>query len=129
MTASITMGFESATDLVIPKYVKRNHDQKKFVIQRIGQEAFYNRTLIGSITIPNTIQLIEYNAFFSMDSKNVNGLTFNYETLIGLEYNTYIFDQGNFGTESPNPTVKNLNPKVSNEEMLAFLKTKRLPDK
>jgi hypothetical protein len=128
-TATITKGFTEVSNLIIPKYVIRDGDQKTFVIDTIAGSGFYGSTLVGSLTIPNTIQTTGSEAFSDLRNMKcaVNELIFNYESLSNLQYDDRSFNS-DFGQYFFHPTVKNLNPKVFSEAMLMFFK-KGLPDR
>ena len=82
--SAISSGSWDPVDFVIPPYV--NVDGENLPVKSIGTNAFYgaphgvpslSSILLNSITIPNTITHISYNAFnsYSKDSGNYNTLT------------------------------------------------------
>ncbi len=60
-TATVTKGSGYSDDMVIPQIV--NYNNQTYTVTRIGSHAFYSRSSLTSITIPNSVTSIGLHAF------------------------------------------------------------------
>ena len=103
----------------IPSFIKNLTFPENSNCFSIGQRSFIACSSLASITFPSSLELIDDSVFSNCSSLNYISwdLPDEYETeIINFSYNVFL-------DISSSGTVKSLNPSISSEQLLEFLKT------